>query len=74
MHVHEIPQLIDKHCFLLQLHECPNRAIVALMKEAFRLLRPAGTIAIVDNSVREYPFHCLDFTMPQFKKISLQLF
>ncbi|CAM8951674.1 hypothetical protein QQ045_017060 [Rhodiola kirilowii] len=32
------------------LHECPNTAIVALMKEAFRLLRPAGTIAIVDNS------------------------
>ncbi|KAM7492183.1 hypothetical protein LguiA_035104 [Lonicera macranthoides] len=32
------------------LHECPARAIVNLVKEAFRLLRPGGTIALTDNS------------------------
>ncbi|KAF6176088.1 hypothetical protein GIB67_000182 [Kingdonia uniflora] len=32
------------------LHECPRRAIVGLVKEAFRLLRPGGTIALTDNS------------------------
>ncbi|PSR95352.1 Demethylmenaquinone methyltransferase [Actinidia chinensis var. chinensis] len=32
------------------LHECPNRAIVNLVKEAFRLLRPGGTFAVTDNS------------------------
>ncbi|KAJ4771808.1 Ubiquinone biosynthesis O-methyltransferase [Rhynchospora pubera] len=31
-------------------HECPARAIVELAKEAFRVLRPSGTIAITDNS------------------------
>ncbi|KAF5449919.1 hypothetical protein F2P56_030318 [Juglans regia] len=32
------------------LHECPKRAIVNLVKEAFRLLRPGGTVAFTDNS------------------------
>ncbi|XP_028778213.1 uncharacterized protein LOC114734738 isoform X2 [Neltuma alba] len=32
------------------LHECPERAIVNMIKEAFRLLRPGGTIALTDNS------------------------
>ncbi|VAI60517.1 unnamed protein product [Triticum turgidum subsp. durum] len=34
----------------LQCHECPARAIIGLAKEAFRLLRPGGTIALTDNS------------------------
>ncbi|XP_052207554.1 uncharacterized protein LOC127811593 [Diospyros lotus] len=32
------------------LHECPTTAIVNLVKEAFRLLRPGGTFAMTDNS------------------------
>ncbi|KAH9622468.1 hypothetical protein KSS87_007972 [Heliosperma pusillum] len=32
------------------LHECPAKATVNLVKEAYRLLRPGGTIAITDNS------------------------
>ncbi|XAR49554.1 Erythromycin 3''-O-methyltransferase [Bertholletia excelsa] len=32
------------------LHECPATAIVNLVKEAFRLLRPGGTFAVTDNS------------------------
>lgn len=32
------------------LHECPTTAIIDLVKEAFRLLRPGGTIAVTDNS------------------------
>eukprot|EP00262_Sarcandra_glabra_P020353 TRINITY_DN8059_c0_g1_i1.p1 TRINITY_DN8059_c0_g1~~TRINITY_DN8059_c0_g1_i1.p1 ORF type:complete len:368 (-),score=53.30 TRINITY_DN8059_c0_g1_i1:192-1295(-) len=32
------------------LHECPARAIIGLVKEAFRLLQPGGTIALTDNS------------------------
>jgi hypothetical protein len=39
----------------LQCHECPARAIIGLAKEAFRLLRPGGTIALTDNSVR-FPY------------------
>uniref|UniRef100_A0A0D9XI85 Methyltransferase domain-containing protein n=1 Tax=Leersia perrieri TaxID=77586 RepID=A0A0D9XI85_9ORYZ len=33
-------------------HECPARAIIGLVNEAFRLLRPGGTIALTDNSPR----------------------
>ncbi|KAJ4981448.1 hypothetical protein NE237_032285 [Protea cynaroides] len=32
------------------LHECPRRAIIGLVQEAFRLLRPGGIIALTDNS------------------------
>ncbi|XP_020396899.1 demethylmenaquinone methyltransferase [Zea mays] len=31
-------------------HECPARAITGLVKEAFKVLRPGGTIALTDNS------------------------
>ncbi|RYQ87132.1 hypothetical protein Ahy_B09g094604 isoform A [Arachis hypogaea] len=31
-------------------HECPTRAIVNIVNEAFRLLRPGGTLALTDNS------------------------
>ncbi|KZV27267.1 hypothetical protein F511_04720 [Dorcoceras hygrometricum] len=33
-----------------QFHECPERAIRNIIKEAFRLLRPGGTFALTDNS------------------------
>lgn len=35
----------------MQFHECPERAIKNMVKEAFRLLRPGGTFAVTDNSV-----------------------
>eukprot|EP00257_Ricinus_communis_P019412 XP_015578398.1 uncharacterized protein LOC107261730 [Ricinus communis] len=31
-------------------HECPERAINGLLREAYRLLRPGGTIALTDSS------------------------
>lgn len=31
-------------------HECPERAIKNMVKEALRLLRPGGTLAVTDNS------------------------
>ncbi|XP_072087845.1 uncharacterized protein [Arachis hypogaea] len=30
-------------------HECPTRAIVNIVNEAFRLLRLGGTLALIDN-------------------------
>ncbi|WOL04297.1 hypothetical protein Cni_G13018 [Canna indica] len=32
------------------LHECPAHAIIGLVNESFRLLRPGGMIAVTDNS------------------------
>ncbi|XP_057849818.1 uncharacterized protein LOC131060566 [Cryptomeria japonica] len=32
------------------IHECPQYAIRGLLKEAYRLLRPGGTVALTDNS------------------------
>ncbi|KAH7435314.1 hypothetical protein KP509_06G059400 [Ceratopteris richardii] len=32
------------------IHECPQYATRALLKEAFRLLRSGGTVALIDNS------------------------
>ncbi|KAM7275996.1 hypothetical protein ACFE04_017862 [Oxalis oulophora] len=32
------------------LHECPERAIIGIAKESFRLLRPGGTIVLMDQS------------------------
>eukprot|EP00249_Psilotum_nudum_P009922 c22233_g1_i4 orf=760-1422(+) len=32
------------------IHECPQYATRRLLKEAFRLLRPGGTVALTDNS------------------------
>ena len=38
---------------ILQTHECPQTAIRNLLKEAFRVLRPRGTVALTDNSVSD---------------------
>ncbi|KAJ8749169.1 hypothetical protein K2173_018640 [Erythroxylum novogranatense] len=42
----------DLISFAAVLHECPERAIVGLLKEAFRVLRPGGTIALTDQAPR----------------------
>nr|QTZ19622.1 S-adenosyl-L-methionine-dependent methyltransferases superfamily [Bixa orellana] len=40
----------DLVSFSAVLHECPERAIIGLVREAFRLLIPGGTIAITDQA------------------------
>jgi len=32
------------------IHECPQHAIRGLLKEAFRVLKPGGTVSLTDNS------------------------
>lgn len=36
--------------FSFVMHECPETAIKGLLKEAYRVLRPGGTVALTDNS------------------------
>ncbi|XVF16882.1 hypothetical protein REPUB_Repub10bG0069600 [Reevesia pubescens] len=40
----------DLVSFAFVFHECPERAIIGLVAEAFRLLRPGGTIALTDQA------------------------
>lgn len=42
----------DVVSFAYVIHECPQHATIGLLKEAFRLLRPGGTVALTDNSPR----------------------
>ncbi|CAK7323652.1 unnamed protein product [Dovyalis caffra] len=44
------PQSFDLVSISYMFHECPERAIVNVLKEAFRLLRPRGTIVVSDQS------------------------
>ncbi|XVE83533.1 hypothetical protein DITRI_Ditri16bG0094900 [Diplodiscus trichospermus] len=69
----------DLVSFAYVFHECPERAIIALVAEAFRLLRPGGTLVLTDQSpkskilqVQQFPifhlpFYCL---LDIFKSIS----
>ncbi|XP_022750827.1 uncharacterized protein LOC111299708 isoform X2 [Durio zibethinus] len=40
----------DLVSFAFVFHECPERAIIALVDEAIRLLRPGGTFALTDQA------------------------
>lgn len=44
----------------MQFHECPERAIVNILKEAFRLLRPGGTVVVSDQSVSIHAYITLE--------------
>ncbi|KAJ7541969.1 hypothetical protein O6H91_10G083500 [Diphasiastrum complanatum] len=44
------PASFDVVSFAYVIHECPQQATKALLQEAYRLLRPGGTIALTDNS------------------------
>lgn len=44
------PQSFDLVSVSYVFHECPERAIVNILKEAFGLLRPGGTIVVSDQS------------------------
>ncbi|KAJ6859191.1 hypothetical protein NC652_041472 [Populus alba x Populus x berolinensis] len=44
------PQSFDLVSVSYVFHECPERAIVNILKEAFTLLRPGGTIVVSDQS------------------------
>jgi 23S rRNA G2069 N7-methylase RlmK/C1962 C5-methylase RlmI len=46
----------------MQFHECPERATVNILKEAFRLLRPGGTIVVSDQSVSIHAYITLEKT------------
>lgn len=47
-------QILMFSIWWLQFHECPERAIVNIVKEAFRLLRPGGTLALTDQAVNSH--------------------
>lgn len=44
------PNSFDIVSLAYVIHECPTRAIIGLVKEAFRILRPGGMLVLTDNS------------------------
>jgi hypothetical protein len=58
-HKRQAPFLNSALAVSYQLHECPDSAARDLIREARRLLRPGGTIAITDNSVSRSAVHSL---------------
>ncbi|XP_027170402.1 uncharacterized protein LOC113770204 [Coffea eugenioides] len=49
-------------------HECPERAIKNMVREALRLLRPGGTFAITDNSPKSKILQATITSMEKEKK------